>query len=138
MPSTPADPAVSSKIVAKSVSGGEAGLTAVEIIVTDNGIGISAAGLARVFEPFFTTKKDVGTGLGLWVVKQIVEGSKGRVSIESSIDSENHGTSVKLYLPEVEETEPSPLRRQPQPPETTAFGFEGTRVSVRRNSVFSF
>ena len=92
------------RIEAKSVSGGEAGLTAVEIIVTDNGIGISPQDIARVFEPFFTTKKDVGTGLGLWVVKQIVEGSKGRVSIESSTDSENHGTSVKLYLPEVEET----------------------------------
>lgn len=72
----------------------------VEITVTDDGEGIRSENLGRVFEPFFTTKKDVGTGLGLWVVKQIVEGSKGSVSIQSSTEPSQRGTAVKLYLPE--------------------------------------
>ena len=71
-----------------------------EITVTDNGSGIHPDDLPRVFEPFFTTKKDVGTGLGLWVVKQIVEGSSGTLAIESSTDPESHGTTVTLFLPE--------------------------------------
>jgi signal transduction histidine kinase len=72
-----------------------------EITVIDNGDGIAAEVLPRVFEPFFTTKKDVGTGLGLWVVKQIVEGSSGTLDIESSTAPDSHGTTVKLFLPEI-------------------------------------
>jgi signal transduction histidine kinase/DNA-binding NarL/FixJ family response regulator len=90
-------------IVAKSIPA-ENAVSAVQIRVTDNGTGIKPEDLSRVFEPFFTTKKDVGTGLGLWVVKQIVEGSKGTVQIESSTDGENRGTTVVLVLPELEET----------------------------------
>ena len=70
-----------------------------EIRVSDNGRGIAPANMSRVFEPFFTTKKDVGTGLGLWVVKQIVEGNQGSVSIESSVDPEGRGTAVTVFLP---------------------------------------
>jgi PAS domain S-box-containing protein len=90
-------------IQARTLNADEDGTPAVEIVVSDNGVGISPQDVPRVFEPFFTTKKDVGTGLGLWVVKQIVEGGKGRVSIESSVDSGSHGTTVKLLLPELEE-----------------------------------
>ena len=74
----------------------------VEIAVVDNGAGIPEANLSRVLEPFFTTKKDVGTGLGLWVVKQIVEGSSGTLTIESSTGTDDHGTTVKIYLPELQ------------------------------------
>ena len=90
-------------IVAKAIQAGN-GTPGVEIAVTDNGTGIRAEDLSRVFEPFFTTKKDVGTGLGLWVVKQIVEGSNGTVDIQSSTGDENRGTTVTLSLPELEET----------------------------------
>ena len=76
----------------------------VEISVIDNGAGIRPEDMERIFEPFFTTKKDVGTGLGLWVVKQIVEGSSGSVRIESRTDADEHGTTVVLSLPELEET----------------------------------
>ncbi len=76
----------------------------VEISVIDNGAGIRPEDMERIFEPFFTTKKDVGTGLGLWVVKQIVEGSSGSVRIESRTDADEHGTMVVLSLPELEET----------------------------------
>jgi signal transduction histidine kinase len=88
------------KAQAAITASGEPG---VEISVTDDGTGIRPEDIARVFEPFFTTKKDVGTGLGLWVVKQIVEGGSGNVRIESSTDPDQHGTTVTLSLPELEE-----------------------------------
>ena len=72
----------------------------VEIMVSDNGSGIAPENLTRVFEPFFTTKKDVGTGLGLWVVKQIVEGHKGTVTIQSGTADGQQGTTVRIFLPE--------------------------------------
>src|SRR5581483_747885 len=60
----------------------------VEISVVDNGPGISDQILPRLFEPFFTTKQDVGTGLGLWVVKEIAERHGGAVRVSS-----NHGNA---------------------------------------------
>jgi two-component system NtrC family sensor kinase len=45
----------------------------VRITVTDSGHGIGAASMKRIFEPFFTTKGTLGTGLGLWVSRQLVK-----------------------------------------------------------------
>jgi PAS domain S-box-containing protein len=53
------------------------------VLVEDNGSGIPATQLARIFEPFFTTKEDVGTGIGLWVTKELVEKNGGHISVES-------------------------------------------------------
>jgi signal transduction histidine kinase len=39
---------------------------------------------SQVFEPFVTTKKDVGTGLGIWVCKSIVERHGGKIHTKSS------------------------------------------------------
>lgn len=51
---------------------------------TDNGKGIPVDILARIFDPFFTTKdKGEGTGMGLSIVRQIVEGYGGHISVES-------------------------------------------------------
>jgi signal transduction histidine kinase len=55
----------------------------------------------RIFEPFFTAKKDIGTGLGLRVMKQIVESNGGQVSIESSTELGRRGTAVRLFLPDM-------------------------------------
>ena len=51
----------------------------VEVSVQDDGPGIRPEHHEMIFEPFFTTKKDVGTGLGLWVSKEIVDRHGGRI-----------------------------------------------------------
>ena len=53
----------------------------VHLAVEDDGPGVTEENAERIFEPFFTTKKDVGTGLGLWVVKEIVERHGGDVAV---------------------------------------------------------
>ena len=54
----------------------------VRLSVEDDGPGIDPRHLEHIFEPFFTTKKDVGTGLGLWVAKQIVQRHDGSILAE--------------------------------------------------------
>lgn len=67
------------------------------LVVEDSGIGIPAAVAPRVFEPLFTTKRrDRGTGLGLWVVDQIVRTHGGSISFTSRV---GHGTRFELYFP---------------------------------------
>jgi len=52
-----------------------------------------------LFEPFFTTKASVGTGLGLWVVKQFVHNHSGTVTVQSSTNAKDHGTTFVIFLP---------------------------------------
>ncbi|HPN66315.1 MAG TPA: ATP-binding protein, partial [Candidatus Omnitrophota bacterium] len=67
----------------------------VEISVCDNGPGIPREYLKRIFEPFFTTK-DIGTGLGLYIARDIILESGGGISCDSKKDK---GTTIKLRLP---------------------------------------
>jgi signal transduction histidine kinase len=67
--------------------------------VQDNGVGIAEADLPRVFEAYFTTRNTVGKGIGLFVAKQFAEGHGGQIEIESSQGRENHGTTVRVFLP---------------------------------------
>ena len=71
----------------------------VVLTVEDDGVGIAPKDLPRVFDAFFTTRSTVGTGIGLFVAKQFIEGHGGRISIESDDDSEGHGTTVRVLLP---------------------------------------
>ena len=69
------------------------------LTIEDDGVGIAADHLRRVFDAFFTTRSTVGTGIGLFVAKQFVEGHGGRIEIESRNGVENHGTAVHVFLP---------------------------------------
>jgi PAS domain S-box-containing protein len=69
------------------------------LAIQDDGVGIAADDLPKVFDAFFTTRTTVGTGIGLFVVRQFVEGHGGHVQIESRNDAEHHGTTVKVFLP---------------------------------------
>jgi signal transduction histidine kinase len=62
------------------------------IIVADNGVGIAPPDLARVFDPYFTTKRG-GTGLGLPIARNIVEGMGGTIVITSEPD---RGTEIRI------------------------------------------
>ena len=54
----------------------------------------------HLFEPFYTTKKDIGTGLGLWVTRGIVEKHGGMIHVRSKVCAEQHGTAFSIFLPE--------------------------------------
>jgi PAS domain S-box-containing protein len=84
--------------VSVSCVDGDGGKT-VQVRVEDNGSGIAAEHLDRIFEPFFTTKKNVGTGLGLWVSKTIVERHGGTIAVESHNDIHSHGTVFNVLIP---------------------------------------
>ncbi|HYG97877.1 MAG TPA: ATP-binding protein [Terriglobales bacterium] len=74
----------------------------VRIIVADNGAGIDCKTLARIFEPFFSTKKDIGTGLGLWVTREIVEKHGGTIRVRSTQKGSRTGSVFSIFLPAAE------------------------------------
>ena len=65
------------------------------ITVADNGIGIGTENLNRIFEPKFTTKSS-GMGLGLSIIKNIIENYNGTITFESQ---QGKGTTFKVSLP---------------------------------------
>jgi len=72
----------------------------VELVIRDNGEGISEEQLEHIFEPFYTTKEEgKGTGLGLSMVYGFVQRSNGFIDVTSK---PGIGTTIKLYLPRFE------------------------------------
>ena len=71
----------------------------VRLTVEDDGPGITEKNRARIFEPFFTTKKDVGTGLGLWVSREIVDRHGGTISMTSRPSLGESGSVFHVHLP---------------------------------------
>jgi PAS domain S-box-containing protein len=65
----------------------------------DSGVGMDRATMHQIFEPFFTTKTDTGTGLGLWVVAQLVERHHGSVRVWSTRRPEGSATAISLFMP---------------------------------------
>ncbi len=68
------------------------------LVVSDHGSGIPSTAKSKIFEPFFTTKKDVGTGLGLWISRRIVETHGGTIRFRSSDGSKATGTVFRVSL----------------------------------------
>lgn len=75
------------------------GEPAVRVTVADTGTGIASQDRSRIFEPFFTTKGEKGTGLGLWVVKGIIQKHDGLVRVRSSTAIGRSGTCFTVLLP---------------------------------------
>jgi PAS domain S-box-containing protein len=91
---TPAGGTLSVSVNTDTRAGGGVVLT-----VEDDGVGIAPQDLPQVFDAFFTTRTTVGTGIGLFIAKQFVEGHGGKIEIESSNDPDRHGTAVRVFLP---------------------------------------
>jgi len=77
----------------------EAGTAGIQIVIRDEGCGIEAEHLTRIFEPFFTTKEKHGTGIGLWVAKQLVGKRGGRIEVTSNTAAGHSGTEVCIFFP---------------------------------------
>ena len=68
----------------------------VRVLIADTGSGIPPEMIHSIFEPFVTTKGEKGTGLGLWIVRGIIQNHAGKLSVRSRI---GHGTVFKIDLP---------------------------------------
>lgn len=66
-------------------------------LVADHGSGIEPCNKQKMFQPFFTTKKETGTGLGLWVSKELVQRHGGKIQFRSSTS----GTVFQVILPKL-------------------------------------
>ena len=83
---------------------GQSTATQVQLQVRDTGSGIAAERLERIFEPLYTTKPG-GTGLGLYIVQEIVAAHGGQVTVESV---EGQGTTFTITLPRVSAKKSTP------------------------------
>ena len=70
----------------------------VQVAVADRGSGIPEAARTQVFEPFFTTKKNVGTGLGLWISREIIQNHGGTIRFRSRSEGVRSGTVFVVTL----------------------------------------
>jgi signal transduction histidine kinase len=67
----------------------------VALVIADRGVGIPPPALSQIFDPYFTTKRG-GTGLGLPIAKNIIEGLGGTITVSSAPGA---GTELRIELP---------------------------------------
>jgi PAS domain S-box-containing protein len=75
------------------------GLSGIRVTILDTGSGIEPKHRRNIFQPFFTTKTDVGTGLGLWITRGIVEKHRGTIQMKSRTGQNCHGAAFSIFLP---------------------------------------
>ena len=92
-----APPKTSVKIRVREIS--RKGQTGTRITICDRGPGISAEIRSRVFDPFFSTKDLKGSGLGLWVSKQLIQKHGGTICFRTSQKPPREGTLFEIFLP---------------------------------------
>jgi signal transduction histidine kinase len=73
----------------------------VRVKMKDYGTGIPNELLDKIFEPFFTTKQQHGTGIGLWISRQLIEGHRGTIDVTSRNAPPDQGTCFSIFLPYV-------------------------------------
>ena len=69
----------------------------VVVRIADTGCGIPSENMATIFEPFFTTKGEKGTGIGLWVIRRIIDKLGGKIEVVSSTTGET-GTCFSIFF----------------------------------------
>jgi PAS domain S-box-containing protein len=69
------------------------------IVIADDGQGIPPQTLSHLFEPFFTTKGEEGTGLGLWISREILEKYGATIKVRSRVGARKHGTCFRISFP---------------------------------------
>jgi len=81
------------------------GRSGVALSIADNGMGMDAETCERIFEPFFSTKDITGTGLGLWISREIVMKHHGSIRVRSRRRSPRAkaGTIFRIFLPLMDE-----------------------------------
>lgn len=94
---TPAGGQISLRLEDSSFTRGDQPLPSVLLTISDTGEGIPDTILPRIFEPFFTTRSNTGgTGLGLAVVKSIVDAHHGTIAVATG---KGEGTRVSVHFP---------------------------------------
>jgi len=81
----------------------ETGVPGIRLLVADQGTGIPPGLRQKIFAPFFTTKRDVGTGLGLWIVRDLLLRRGGSIQYRSCAEGPHTGTTMMVFLPSDEE-----------------------------------
>lgn len=105
-----------------------------QLVVADTGIGMSAEFLQHVFEPFaretrFTSGKITGTGLGMPIVKTLVQQMSGEITVRSELRA---GTEFTITLPLqlAQKTEKTPT----DPSDSTSYSLEGKRILIAEDN----
>ena len=71
----------------------------IRVTIADTGHGMSPDVMRRIFEPFFTTKGITGTGLGLWISKDLLAKHDAQISVKTSNREGSSGTVISVFLP---------------------------------------